>query len=410
MQTKEGDAGVPADRETGGIRFTRQELAGSLGDLGTFIPLFLGMVHHCGLQLVPTLVASGLMNIVSGLLFRIPMPVQPMKAIAAVAIAERLTESQILTAGLITGATVLLLGLSGLIDWLNKIVPKSVIRGLQLALGLKLAVQGAGMVVDTHSWLGWDSVGVAALCFVVVIACMRAKRAPSALIVFGIGMVSVFASAPALLAHSTLGTSWHMPDLWSSADWWIGLKRAALPQIPLTTLNSVIAVCALSSDLFPRRAASPRRVAVSVALMNLVSCPFGAMPVCHGAGGLAAQYRFGARTGGSVIMLGSAKIVLALALGAAAVAWFDSFPKSVLGVLLFFGGLELAKVCRDQVPTACKQVGLRGAWRNVAIMLATAASCVALNTAAGFLIGLATAGSIFLLSRQTARAKGNHGT
>lgn len=388
MQTKPDDAGVPKHPKTNGPRFTWQEVSGSLGDLGTFIPLFLGMVHQCGLQLIPTLFATGLMNIISGVLFRIPMPVQPMKAIAAVAIAERLTESQILTAGLITGAAVLLLALSGMIDWLNRIVPKSVIRGLQLGLGLKLAVRGVNMVVDTHSWLGWDSVGVAALCVAVVIACMKAKRIPAALIVFGIGMVSVFASAPTLLAHTTLGTTWHMPDLWSKADWWIGLQRAALPQIPLTTLNSVIAVCALSSDLFPHRAASPKRVAVSVALMNLLSCPLGAMPVCHGAGGLAAQYRFGARTGGSVIMLGSAKIILALVLGTAAVAWFDRFPNSVLGVLLFFGGLELAKVCRDQV-----------AWRNVAIMLTTTASCLALNTAIGFVIGLATACVVALLSR-----------
>ena len=128
-----------------GIRFDRREASGALGDLGTFIPLLVGMVNQCGLQLGPALLGAGLMNLVTGFAFRIPMPVQPMKAIATVAIAEGLSESQIIAAGIITGAVVLLLGATGWINWLNKVIPKNVVRGLQLALGLKL-LNGVGRV------------------------------------------------------------------------------------------------------------------------------------------------------------------------------------------------------------------------------------------------------------------------
>ena len=333
------------------------------------------MVNRCGLQLGPALIAAGAMHIISGLVFRIPIPVQPMKAIAAVAIAEGLTEAQILTAGLITGGVILLLGVTGLINWLNAAVPKSVVRGLQLALGLKLLSGGFAAIAGT-GWIGWDSIGLGVLCASLVLMLYFSTRIPGALVVFSVGLIALLIGQPSLLSETKLGFSWTLPDLTDLTDWKQGLWRGALPQIPLTTLNSVIAVCALSLDLFPKRPASPRRVAISVALMNLVCCPFGAMPMCHGAGGLAAQYRFGARTGGSVIMLGIAKITLGAAFGGSLLLWLRAYPSSVLGVLLLFSGLELALVCRDQRSRV-----------DFFVMLITAGACMAINTAAGFAVG-----------------------
>ncbi len=358
------------------LRFDRNEAGGALGDLGTFIPLLVGMVHQCGLQIGPALLCGGAMNVVSGFLFRIPMPVQPMKAIAAVAIAEGLNESQILAAGIVTGAVILLLGITGLIDVLNRAIPRSVVRGLQLALGLKLLSGGFGMIAETGTWIGWDSIGMGIVCASLVLLLYFSTRVPGALVVFAIGLIAVLAADPTLLRQTTLGMDWHLPDLGNPADWKLATWRAALPQIPLTTLNSVIAVCALSTDLFPSRSASPRRVSISVAVMNLICCPLGGMPMCHGAGGLAAQYRFGARTGGSVIMLGAAKIALALLFGGSLLAWLHAYPTSVLGVLLLFSGLELALICRDQTSRV-----------DFFVMLITAGACLALNTAVGFLIG-----------------------
>lgn len=354
----------------------RNEAAGALGDLGTFIPLLVGMVHQCGLQIGPALFTTGLMNVITGLIFRIPMPVQPMKAIAAVAITEGLNETQILTAGIITGAVVLLLGVTGLITWINTIVPKSVVRGLQLAVGLRLLVGGFRMVASTEVLIGWDSIGLGVGCAALVLVLYSSRRLPGALIVFSIGLVALLAGEPAARSFAPLGMEWHLPALGAWSDWKIGLWRGAVPQIPLTTLNSVVAVCALSRDLMPKRPAAPRRVAISVGLMNLVCCPFGGMPMCHGAGGLAAQHRFGARTGASVVILGVAKIILALLFGGSLLAWLQAYPESVLGVLLLFSGLELALVARDQRERS-----------DFFVMLLTAGACMALNTAAGFVIG-----------------------
>ena len=104
------------------------------------------------------------------------------------------------------------------------------------------------------------------------------------------------------------------------------------------------------------------------------------MPVCHGAGGLAAQYRFGARTGGSIVMLGAAKVLLAVLFGGSLLVWLQHYPASVLGVLLLFSGLELALVCRDQTRRV-----------DFFVMLVTAGACMALNTGVGFVIGWAVA-------------------
>lgn len=358
------------------LRFDRGEIGGALGDLGTFIPLLVGMVTLCGLQIGPALFCAGLMNVVSGVLFRIPMPVQPMKAIATVAIGEGLTEAQILAAGIITGGVVLVLGVSGLVTRLAQAVPRSVVRGLQLALGLKLLTAGIGMVAETGTLWGWDSVAVGALCVVLVLMFYFSRRVPAALVIFGVGLVALLASQPQLVVAARTGMAWALPDLSRGGDWLTGLWRGAVPQVPLTLLNSVVAVCALSADLFPRWPASPRRVAISVGLMNLVSCPVGGMPMCHGAGGLAGQYRFGARTGGSVIVLGVAKMLLAVLLGRSLLEWLRAYPQSVLGVLLMFSGLELALVCRDQRSRT-----------DFFVMLLTAGICLGINTAAGAAIG-----------------------
>ena len=358
------------------LRFNRAEIGGALGDLGVFIPLLVGMVNRCGLQFGPALFCAGLMNVCTGLAFGIPMPVQPMKAIAIVAIGEGLNQSQILAAGIATGAVMLVLAVTGLIDWLNRVVPKSVVRGLQLALGLKLLIEGVGSVAGTGVLVGWDSVGLGVVCVAVVLLLYRSTRLPAALAVFGIGLTALLAAQPALVSQMRFGMTWQLPDISGWGDWRTGILRGAVPQIPLTTLNSVIAVCVLSLDLFPTRPLAPRKTAMSVALMNLICCPLGGMPVCHGSGGLAAQYRFGARTGGSMVLLGIAKMVLAVLFGGSLLLWLQQYPESVLGVLLLFSGLELALVCRDQ-----------SARVDFFVMVVTAGVCLALNTAIGFVIG-----------------------
>ncbi len=274
-------------------RFNRQEIAGSLGDLGTFLPLLVGMAAQNGLDFASALFFAGLFNIVTGLVFPIPMAVQPMKAIAAVALTEGLTVPQILAAGASVSLIILVLGLSGLINWLNRVIPRSVVRGLQLALGLSLLMKGMQMVAGTHQWLAADSYCTGLLSALAVFLLFFSRKIPAALLLFGVGLAIALWTHPEVIGGLGLGFTlpkW-TPPFW--ADFISSFPKAALPQIPLTTLNSVIAVCALSADLFPDRSAAPRKVAVSVGLMNLLACWFGGMPMCHGAGGLAGQYRFG---------------------------------------------------------------------------------------------------------------------
>lgn len=362
-------------------RLDRNEVAGSLGDLGTFLPLLVGMSAQNGLDFAAALFFAGLFNIITGLTFSIPMAVQPMKAIAAVALTEGLTVPQILAAGATVSLVILVLGLTGLIDWLNRVVSKSVVRGLQLALGLSLLMKGMQMVAGTNQWLAPDSYLTGLFSALLVLLLFFSRRVPAALVLFGLGLIIAVWTHPGLIGTLGLGftlPSW-TPPAWN--DFVAAFPIAALPQIPLTTLNSVIAVCALSADLFPDRRAEPRKVAVSVGMMNLVACWFGGMPMCHGAGGLAGQYRFGARTNGSILFLGGVKVVLAVLLGASLMALCQAFPASVLGVLLAFAGMELALVCRDQTSRT-----------DAFSMLLTAAACMALNNIAlGFLLGLAMA-------------------
>mgnify|MGYP001098182365 FL=1 len=264
-----------------------------------------------------------------------------------------------------------------MITAVDRVIPKPVVRGLQLGLGLQLIEIGTRLVRDTHTLWGFDSVLVGVAGFALILALASSKRVPSALVLFVIGLVFAAFAQPHILSSLRLGI--HFPH-WVNLSWEdfrSSFFRAALPQIPLTTLNSVIAVCALSADLFPDRPARPRSVAVSVGMMNLLGGWFGAMPMCHGAGGLAGQYRFGARTNASILFLGTVKLLLAIFFGSSLLALLHVYPKSVLGVLLGISGLELALVARDQTG--------RGA---ATVMLCTAAVILALgSTATGFALG-----------------------
>lgn len=358
-------------------RFDRHEIAGSLGDMGTFLPLLIGMSAQSGLNFATALFFAGLFNVITGMIFSIPMAVQPMKAIAAIAITEGLSANEIVAAGMTVSAVVLFLGLTGLIGWLNRIIPKSVVRGVQLALGLSLLMKGLQMVAGTDTFFGPDSYFVGALAALAVLGLFFSDRVPAALVLFAAGIVLAVVKNPQVLGSLGIGLSFPSWDPPAWHDFVAAFPKAVIPQIPLTTLNSVIAVCALSADIFPGREASSRKVAVSVGAMNLITAWFGGMPMCHGAGGLAGQYRFGARTNGSILFLGAAKITAAIVFGASLMSICRAFPASVLGVMLAFSGIELALVTRDQTERT-----------SALIMLFTAGACLAINNiAVGFQLG-----------------------
>ncbi len=333
-------------------RFLLREAAGALGDLGTFVPLAVGMVQIAGLDAGTLLVTAGLVNIWGGLTFRIPIAVQPMKAICALAIAGALSGAQAVVAGLCVGVSMLALGLFGLARQFARIVPGPVLRALQLTVAVELLLRGfqrAFAGVPAGAIFTPQGIVPAALAAAAVLSLWLLRRR---LEWASIGLLAAGLGLAAWGQPSLLGTP-HL-ELWRP-HWMVfdgpaleGIWRGGLPQLPLTLLNSVLAVAALAGQLYPRQAVrvTPTRMALSVGIMNVLVCPLGGMPLCHGSGGLAGQHKLGARSGVSVILLGLAKLILGLLFGGMALAWMRAFPQSILGLFLLLAGWSLAEASR----------------------------------------------------------------
>ncbi|KAI6821271.1 hypothetical protein KC332_g9335 [Hortaea werneckii] len=406
------------------------ELSGALGDLGTLLPLMIAMTLNNTIDLPTTLVFSGLTNILTGVVYGIPLPVQPMKAIASVAISEAFTKSETMAAGLTMGMAVFVLSATGLLGWLNRVVPVPVVKGIQVGAGFALVINAGSSLLMPLNWAspGWDNRIWAIGAFLALAITSLMPRVPYALVVFSVGLLIAGVVVASSSHHDDFDAgiwrpSVHVPE---GHAWWTGAIDAALPQLPLTTLNSILAVTSLSASLFPTYPPTPSTTSIgfSVAIANLVGCWFGAMPVCHGSGGLAGQYRFGARSGSSVIILGCIKLLLGLFVGEAIVPLLQRFPKSLLGVMVLAAGVELAKVgqsvseSRDLWQCAENDHGNersiddlkkdqeqeeRNRWL---VMLVTVAGCLAFkNDAMGFLAGLIWHWSL-QLPRLTEKLKG----
>ncbi|MEI7902561.1 MAG: putative sulfate/molybdate transporter [bacterium] len=326
--------------------FLLKELAGSLGDLGTFVPIAVGMVKIVGFDAATLLTLSGLLTMVSGVLFRIPMAVQPMKAICALAIAGSLTQGETLCAGWAVGLCLVLFSGFGLIRKLDPIFPRPVICALQLAVAWQLLAGGCklniGIRVMTAPFF-WHALFIFAVMLGgYVVLHKRLEWLALGFVVCGLVMAAY--TKPSLLAPVSLSL-WQPRLAIPVSSAWAGAWVGGIPQLPLTLLNSVFAVSALAGQLFPenRDRTTPGKIAFSVGLMNLIACPLGGMPCCHGSGGLASQHRMGATTGVSMIMLGAVKLLLGLCFGTLALAWMTAFPTAILGAFLMLAGFSLAE-------------------------------------------------------------------
>jgi len=330
------------------IRFDRNELAGAFGDIGTDLPLLVGVALAAQLDGTSVLVMFGTMQILTGLAYRLPMPVQPLKAMAAIVIAQQTPAATLFGAGLAIGVVMLFLAATGLLDWLARTVPKCVVRGIQFGLGLQLATIALTRYVRADGTPGYV---LAALAFVVIILLLGNRRFPAALpvVVVGVAYAITFKLDWGQLAQ---GFGFHLPALQvpRMADITTGFVLLALPQIPLSLGNSVLATRQLTEDLFPERRLTIKKIGVTYAFMNLVNPWFGGIPTCHGSGGMAGHYTFGGRTGGSVIIYGSMFLLTGLFFGAGFDRVAGVFPLPVLGVLLLFEALALIWLIRDIVP------------------------------------------------------------
>jgi MFS superfamily sulfate permease-like transporter len=328
-----------------------REANGALGDIGTLLPLAIGAIALVGLSGSQVFLGFGLFYIATGLFYRLPIPVQPMKAIAAMALVSEVTPGAIALSGMMIGAVLLLLGASGVIERVGRLVPQSVLAGLQLGLGLALAWIALGLMQD-QMLLGLVSLAIA----------YTALRlgAHAALITLVSGVILGFLVDHPGLPYSGLPETapWAagMPTL---DDLRVALTDLALPQLALTLTNAVFLTALVAQDSFGKEArhVTPRNLSLTSGAANLLLAPLGALPMCHGAGGVAAHHRFGARTGGAPVMLGAGLLAVAMLPDPARQVALNAIPAATLGALLLVASVELATSRRlvDSLPS-CRPV------------------------------------------------------
>ncbi|MBI5849400.1 MAG: sulfate permease [Nitrospirae bacterium] len=344
------------------LRFDRVELAGSLGDLGTLLPIVVAMILINKLSPSAVFLSFGVFYLIAGVYYRLPVPVQPLKAVGAIAIASPalITESVIGASGIIFGVILLLLAFSGTVDKIAKLFTQPVVRGIQLALGLVFLRKGVELIVGKNLFLSGVAgtyaeyninliIGIAV--FLLVLALLDNKKLPAAIAAVVAGIVAgLLLGGFDSLRFSIGPTEMHFisPSL---KDYWTAFIMLILPQMPLTIGNACVGTADTCYSLFPKSHMLSKTKAGKFALtMGIVNFPtgfLGAVPMCHGTGGLAAHYRFGARTGGAPIMIGALLVVMALAFGEFGFTLLAMIPNSVLGVLLIFAGLELCPLIRS---------------------------------------------------------------
>ena len=327
-------------------RFNLTEWAGAFGDLGTFIPFVVGYIAIVDINPLGILLTIGVFLIISGVVYKTPFPVQPMKAIGGAAISQAalITPNMVWAAGLFTGVFWLVIALTGVLKYITKLVSKPVVKGIVLGLGISFILQATTMMRTDII------IAVIALVLTIVLFSNRFVPAMFALLLFGV-VVTLIRSPVSVQEFLSIRPSVYIPQFALSTLSWsdmlTGIFILAIPQIPLTLGNTVIAATSENNRIFPDRPVSEKKVTISMSIMNLLSPVIGGIPICHGAGGLASHVRFGAKTGGAVIILGGFLLILGLFFSDSVILIFEMIPPAVLGVMLFFAGVELAMSARD---------------------------------------------------------------
>lgn len=324
--------------------YDKMEWAGAFGDVGTLIPFVVAYITIVKVEPLGLLFMFGIALMASGFYYRTPLPIQPMKAIGAAAVAGGISPAALFASGLTTGLFWLLAGATGAIRPISKLATKPVVRGIMLGLGISFMVDGINRMRTAPVLAG--------IALVVTYLLLTNPRIPAMFILLIIGVVSAVIVDPQLMSElAKIHIGFKLPVFSLSMMTWndlvVGTLLFTIPQIPLTLGNAVIAIVAENNELFPDRKVTEKKIAISQGIMNLVAPIFGGVPMCHGAGGMAGHVRFGAKTGGALVILGSLLVLIALFFSDSVAIFFKIFPNAILGVILFFAGSELALVVRD---------------------------------------------------------------
>ncbi|MHB8777170.1 MAG: putative sulfate/molybdate transporter [Anaerolineales bacterium] len=366
--------------------FSLPEFSGALADLGVMLPLVLALIALNGMNATAAFFGIGLAYIITAFIYRLPIPIQPLKSVSALALALGLSPVVIITGAIWNAIAFLGLGISGVDKWVRKVFPKPVVRGIQMGLAYLLFKSAWGLVSKTPT--GWESalpiaqlsipwslvLTLGALIALTFFLMWKKDYASLGVFGFGIGMATLHLGLPDLTLHMTLPRFLPLVPTWDQL--WQGLILLALPQIPLSLGNSVYATADAARQYFDEKAAhvTERHLMLTMGFNDLVAALIGGVPVCHGCGGLTAHYRLGARSGGAPLMLGSIFLALAIFGGQTVMNIFRMIPFPVLGVLLAYVGFQHMLLARD----------LRGrqAWLTALLVLALA--ILTSNLAIGF--------------------------
>ena len=340
-------------RSDGRLSFARGELTGALGDSVTVLPIVVAVAALTPLGLGRLLVGFAVCQVVWGLYYGLPVSVEPMKALAALVVAGSLSVDGLAAAGLLAGVILLALGRAGWLARVEQVVCRSAIRGVQLAVALVLLETGVGLALGGP--------GLAALgTGLVVVAALTGHGRAGALLVLGAG-IALAAAGTGLSAPTVPAVALHLPPAGAFLD--AATLRGLLAQLAMTVGNAAVATSLLLADYFDADVPADA-LATSMGLTNLVAVPLGAMPMCHGSGGVAGKYAFGARTAGANVVLGLWYLAAAT-LGVGLVA---AFPLPVLGVVLAVVAVRLGRSSLDSPNRSLTvAVGLCGLLTNVGI-------------------------------------------
>lgn len=312
------------------------EISGSLGDLGVFLPYVIGAVTIAGMGASGVFVSFGLAYLFTAWFYRMPVPVQPMKIIGASIIVAQISAAEAAAAGILLGFTLIFFALTGLVDRFAKIIPDSVISGIQMALGISLGLLSI-KYINSELWLG-------IVIVVLMLFLLQNRFVPVALIGLGAGVLLSFLAHPDQ-EWPQLVLGFYLPQFTipGLVDFQRGFTLAYLPQLPLTIANSVLVTPVLAAELYPKSSqrVTEHNLCLTMGLGNLALMPFGAIPFGHGSSGVAAHYSFGGRTGLTPVIIGAILLWLGFFMGPQSVDLLGLIPHPVIGALLLFSSLEL---------------------------------------------------------------------
>jgi SulP family sulfate permease len=331
------------------VELSRRELAGAVADLGVLVPIAVALIVRNGLSATAVLLPAGLLYIAAAFIYRLPVPVQPLKAFGAIAIAKGLGSDEIAAGALLMGVIFLIAGRIGLLDLLARVFPRALIRGVQLTVGLLFLKIAWGLVADppkSFSTYAMDARWAVPLGLLAFALALTLKRYGISLVLVSAGVVVALALAGGQLAPGP--SHLDLPSL-NGGILLTALTVLVLPQVPLSFANSCLATADAARVYFGDQGerVRPGRLATSFGTANLLAGAISGMPVCHGAGGMTAHFKFGARTGAAPLVMGGALVALAVGLGAGLAGVLPAFPLPVLAGLLASAGVLHIALLRD---------------------------------------------------------------